>query len=294
VLAAEASCRFDEPVFDRKDCLALIGGSVFVVREGKVRNHRVLVGPSRRRLLLPEEGHDGPIVWRLRRSTAVVVRTGEIPGAPPCDARPTRLARAAVARRLPDVLAGRLEDRVESDRDGGNTDVYVMNADGTDQTRLTTDPALDRFPMFSPDGSKIAFTSRRDGNTEIYVMNPDGTDQTDLCNLPGGDSQPNWSPDGTQIAWRRSGLTVPESGDVWVMNADGSSKTQLTTDPADLRPAWSPSGTKIVFRSLRTNQGDIYRMKADGTKATQLTDDPAQDAYPDWQPLAGGSDEDDR
>jgi Tol biopolymer transport system component len=169
-----------------------------------------------------------------------------------------------------------------------------MNADGSDQTRLTTDPALDRFPMFSPDGSRIAFTSRRDGNTEIYVMNADGSDQTDLTNLPGGDSQPNWSPDGRRIAWRRSGLTVPESGDIWMMNADGSGKTQLTSDPADeLRPAWSPSGAKVVFRSLRTNQGDIYRMKADGTKVTQLTDDPVQDAYPDWQPLAGGSDDPD-
>ncbi len=174
------------------------------------------------------------------------------------------------------------------------TEIYVMNADGSNVVRLTTNWALDRFPIFSPDGSKIAFTSNRDGNTEIYVMSADGTDQVRITNRPGGDSQPNWSPDGTRIAWRSSPVERPEIGDIWVMNADGSNAIQLTDDPADdLRPAWSPSGTKIAFRSLRTNQGDIYLMKADGSKQEQLTDDPAQDAYPDWRPLRSGATETD-
>ena len=84
-----------------------------------------------------------------------------------------------------------------------------MDADGSNVVRLTTSPALDRFPIFSPDGTKIAFTSNRDGNTEIYVMNADGTDQTRITNRPGGDSQPNWSPDGTRIAWRSSTGRAP-------------------------------------------------------------------------------------
>jgi len=66
-----------------------------------------------------------------------------------------------------------------SDRDG-NQDIYVMNADGTNPTRLTSDPASDRVPAWSPDGTKIAFDSRRDGNFEIYVMNADGTNPTRL------------------------------------------------------------------------------------------------------------------
>jgi len=168
------------------------------------------------------------------------------------------------------------------------TEIYVMDADGTKIVRLTTNSALDRFPMFSPDGSKIAFTSNRDSNTEIYVMNTDGSDQTRITYRPGGDSQPSWSPDGIQIAWRSTPPEHPDTGgDIWVMTADGSDAAQLTTDPADdLRPAWSPSGAKIAFRSLRTNRGDIFIMKADGSKQEQLTDDPAQDAYPDWQPVA--------
>ena len=83
----------------------------------------------------------------------------------------------------------------ESDRDG-NFEIYVMNADGTGQTRLTDHPAADRYPAWSPDGAMIAFTSTRDGNDEIYVMNADGTGQARLTNSPVSDSRPSWSPTG--------------------------------------------------------------------------------------------------
>ena len=168
------------------------------------------------------------------------------------------------------------------------SEIYVMDADGSNLVRLTTNSTLDRFPMISPDGSTIAFTANRDGNTEIYVMNTDGSNQTRITNRPGGDSQPGWSPDGARIAWRSSPVEQPEIGDIWVMNADGTDPIRLTDDPADdLRPAWSPSGTRIAFRSLRTgSDGDIFVMKEDGSKQEPLTDDPAFDAYPDWQPLA--------
>ncbi|MQF48280.1 hypothetical protein FIM08_00005 [SAR202 cluster bacterium AC-647-N09_OGT_505m] len=62
----------------------------------------------------------------------------------------------------------------------GSYDIYVIYADGSGQTRLTTNPAVDNDPAWSPDGSKIAFSSQRDGHPEIYVMNADGTGQTRL------------------------------------------------------------------------------------------------------------------
>lgn len=71
-----------------------------------------------------------------------------------------------------------------SDRDG-NDEIYVMNADGTEQVRLTNNQAWDWQPEFSPDGSKIAFTTDRDGNVEIYVMNTNGTNQVRLTNNGG-------------------------------------------------------------------------------------------------------------
>src|SRR5665647_2641198 len=70
-----------------------------------------------------------------------------------------------------------------SDRNG-NKEIYIMNADGTDQVNLTNNPKYDWFPTFSPDGSKIVFLSDRDGIGEIYIVNADGTNQVNLTNSP--------------------------------------------------------------------------------------------------------------
>ena len=80
-----------------------------------------------------------------------------------------------------------------SSRDG-NVEVYVMNADCSSQTRLTSDPAADFDPAWSPDASRIAFTSTRDGINQVYVMNADGSGQTNLTNSGVHDLQPAWSP----------------------------------------------------------------------------------------------------
>ena len=79
-----------------------------------------------------------------------------------------------------------------SNRAGGNIDIWVMNADGSDPIRLTSHPAIDRDPVFSPDGQRIAFSSRQAGNPEIYAMSADGSGQTNLTNNPAQDLQPDW------------------------------------------------------------------------------------------------------
>jgi len=75
-----------------------------------------------------------------------------------------------------------------------NDDIYVMNADGSGQTRLTDNPARDWAATWSPDGRLIAFRSDRDGSWEIYVMNADGSGQTRLTDNPADDWFPTWSP----------------------------------------------------------------------------------------------------
>ena len=137
--------------------------------------------------------------------------------------------------------------------------------------RLTNDTASDYSPAWSPDGTEIAFESRRDGFYEIYVMDADGSNQTRLTNNTVLDESPAWSPDGTKIAF--VSLTAPFF-DIHVMDADGANRTRLTNDTVPFgsgAPAWSPDGTKIAFSSYRDDSVDIYVMDADGSNRTRLT-----------------------
>jgi tricorn protease-like protein len=200
-------------------------------------------------------------------------------------------------------------------------DIWAANADGSGETQLTIDPAVDSHPSWSPDGTRVAFASERDGSVEIWVMNADGTGQVQLTDDPAGSTKPAWSPDGTRIAfnggfdillmnpdgsdvvnltetlgggftpaWSPDGTRIAfVSGagglDVYIMNSDGSGRVQVTEDPApDLEPTWSPDGLRLAFASERDGDFEIYTIAVDGTGLTRLTDDPADDRTPVWSP----------
>jgi TolB protein len=173
-----------------------------------------------------------------------------------------------------------------TDRDDRDIEIYVMNADGTSPINLTNSAAFDGGPAWSPDGTRIAFTTVRDGNAEIYVMNADGTGLMRLTNNGEEDDSPAWSPDGTQIAFatdRDGPVSGSSAFEIYVMNADGTSQTRLTNEqPASSKPAWSPDGTQIAF----ARAGDIYVMNADGTSPINLTpnSDLVFDFDPAWSP----------
>ena len=168
-----------------------------------------------------------------------------------------------------------------SSRDG-NSAIYVMRADGSGVTRLTgIGPS--QFPVWSPDGSKIAFlhpvpfSCRLHCRQYILVMNADGSGVRQLTN--GDDFSPVWSPDGTRIAFRTG------NWEIYVMNADGSGKVNLTNNPgSDGTPAWSPDGTRIAFSSNRDGNDEIYVMNADGSGQVNLTNNPGSDGGPAWSP----------
>ncbi len=166
--------------------------------------------------------------------------------------------------------------------------IYVMNADGTNQTRLTNNSVSDTSPEWSPDGTRIVFESRRQfvatsGNSQIYVMNADGSNQTRLTNNTGLDLFPKWSPDGTRIVFQRY-TPPPVSAEIHVMNADGSNQTQLTNLGSALSPRWSPDSSRIAFYSDRDGKAQIYVMNADGSNQTRLTNNPNFDQVPEWSP----------
>jgi Tol biopolymer transport system component len=164
----------------------------------------------------------------------------------------------------------------------GNMEIYVMNADGSGQRRLTTSPGVDDQPVWSPDRTKIAFRSFRNGLSDIYVMNADGSDPRRLTVDPSRAAVPDWSPDGTRIAFE-SGRNGPP--DIYVINPDGSGVTRVTTNPtADQRPSWSPDGRRIAFDSRRGGTSDIYIVDADGSDERQLTSNPSGDVSPAWSP----------
>jgi len=184
-----------------------------------------------------------------------------------------------------------------SDRATGlNPQLYVMNANGSGQTRITRDAVTDGSPTWSPDGKRVAFS----GDDGIFVVTLTTKKIERLSNGPDGD--PAWSPDGTTIAFARS-KDVPDpssstgsgqESDLWQMAADGTQQKQLTSPPlsfsdpkltiegADTAPAWSPDGAEIAFDGNRDNNDGIFVMNADGSNIVALTHPDGIDDFPTW------------
>ena len=166
----------------------------------------------------------------------------------------------------------------ESTRDG-DIEIYIMNEDGTGQRNITNAPSSDdKYPAWSPDGTKIAFVSDRDGFPNIYVINADGSQVKQLTNTEAQKSRPAWSPDGSKIAF---GSTF-----IFVMNVDGSDVQQITKPPeTGYFPSYSPDGGSIAFYSKRDRiQFEIYSMNADGSNPEKLTSTTQYNIHPAWSP----------
>ena len=122
-----------------------------------------------------------------------------------------------------------------SERDG-NKELYIMNDDGSGQTRLTHNTSSDAEPAWSPDGKVLAFVSDRDGNFEIYTMRVDGAEQTRHTYNDAKDESPAWSRDGTRLAFVSYMYGTAE---IIIMDSDGDKQARLTNNNAnDTQPSW--------------------------------------------------------
>lgn len=187
-------------------------------------------------------------------------------------------------------------------------EIFTSNIDGTNQNKITTPisrppstfKASVYSPSWSPDGTKIAYSSNIDGGYNIYVMNADGTNINKITTPNDTNTsfyEPRWSPDGTKIVYSKG--SGDNARDIFVMNADGSNEKQLTSDRksdnyniGSSYPSWSPDGTKIIYMSTKekyyglgetaSNGYQLFVMNADGTNQTRISFDSSANMYPEW------------
>jgi Tol biopolymer transport system component len=181
--------------------------------------------------------------------------------------------------------------------------IYTANTDGSYLRRLSNAPGYNAEATISRDGKKIVFTSTRNGDLDIYSMNADGSDVRQLTHELGYDGGPWFSDDGKKIVYRSEqpktaeaiadykdllsrGLIRPGNLEIWVMDADGKNKRQVTHNgAANFAPYFLPGGKRIIFASNMANQKDpsgfdLYLINEDGSGLEQVTYHPDFDAFP--------------
>jgi TolB protein len=181
--------------------------------------------------------------------------------------------------------------------------IYTAKVDGSDIRPLSKAPGYNAESTITRDGKHVVFTSTRNGDLDIFTMDADGTNVKQLTHELGYDGGPFWSYDGKKIVYRAEhpqtpqqikdykdlyarGLIRPGDLELWVMNADGSGKHQVTHNgAANFAPYWLPDGKRIVFSSNMGNTKDpagfdLYVINEDGSHLQRITTYPGFDAFP--------------
>lgn len=157
----------------------------------------------------------------------------------------------------------------------GKRQIYIMDRDGSDVTRLTNDAFNNTHPAWSPGGDQLAFVSDRAGVQNIYRMDVHGANQTRVTANDRNDTSPSWSPDGTQIVFSSelgSSLASPVPR-LYRIHSDGTGQTLLsgTADDHEIEPCWSSTDSIVYTRSNETEGAQIYTMTPTGGQVTRLT-----------------------
>lgn len=188
-------------------------------------------------------------------------------------------------------------------------DLFSVRIDGLDPMRLTNTPGYDAEATVSPDGKTIVWTSVRDGDLDIYAMDLDGRHPRRLTQEVGYDGGAFFSPDSKRIVYRAQhpenqqeleqyqsllaqNLVEPGRLELFIMNADGSGKQQVTRNGAsNFSPFFHPDGTRVIFSSnVETRGGSgrpefhLYLVNEDGTGQERLTTEGHFNSFPMFSP----------
>ncbi|QQR44890.1 PD40 domain-containing protein [Myxococcus xanthus] len=167
----------------------------------------------------------------------------------------------------------------------GDPEVYVANADGSGERRLTFFHHEDRTPKWSPDGKWLVIVSDRERKDRLYFLRPDGSDLRAVSgeSFEGDEREAAWSPDGQRLVYVSR---LPDgNARIWMVPVAGGAPVALTDGKhRDDMPAWSPDGKYLAFVSERQGDTDVYLMRADGSGQTRLTTAKGPDWLPRWAP----------
>ena len=163
-----------------------------------------------------------------------------------------------------------------------NWDIYVSDADGSDELRLTHSAYNDLSPSWNHDGTRIVFTSDADGDYEIYSMNANGSGKTKLTDNEYTEGYPHFNPNGTGIVFSSN---KDGNYEIYTMDDNGANWVRWTNNEfRDDAPRWNRSGDKFVFHSNRDEKYNIYSVDVSTGQLQQMTQAPVDERYADWSP----------
>ena len=172
---------------------------------------------------------------------------------------------------------------VASKAPGEPKQLYLSNFDGSDLQQITSNGSINMSPSWSPDGSKVTFTSFKDGKAEIYVYNLITKKTLRLTRSPGNNSGANWHPDGKTIAF--SGSQSGKTSIFTMSSSDGGNRKEFITGSGlEVEPAYSPEGNKIAFASGRFGNPHLFVRDLDSKTDTRITFAGWYNSSPSWRP----------
>ncbi|MDR3553551.1 MAG: Tol-Pal system beta propeller repeat protein TolB [Syntrophobacteraceae bacterium] len=169
-------------------------------------------------------------------------------------------------------------------RVGGGKEIFVCDFDGYNPVQLTHDNSIDLSPVWSPDGSRIAYVSYRDGSPKIYVINVASGATHLICGYPGMNITPAWRPGGNELA---VALSKGGSQDLYLVNSSGGIERKLNVgfgSSISVSPNWSPDGRKLAYVSNEAGGPQIYIYDLSSGQKKRLTYSGKYNTSPAWSP----------